>query len=106
VQGESREGRDGGGLVKPFSGPQKKEEAQELYRRVNENPSAFQFSSSLHAKANASLGNLDEAFNYLDKAFEERDIWISVTLKYSPEWDLFRPDMRFQKALERMNFPE
>jgi len=99
-------GQGAANLIICLAASGKKEEAQELYRQVNENPSPFQFSSSLHAKVNAFLGNLDEAFDYLDKAFEERDIWLSVTLQYSPEWDLFRPDPRFQKVLERMKFPE
>jgi adenylate cyclase len=99
-------GQGGANLIICLAASGKKDEAQQLYGLVNEKPSAFQFSSSLHAKVNASLGKFDEAFQYLDKALEERDIWLSMSLKFSPEWDLIRPDPRFKKVLERMNFPE
>jgi hypothetical protein len=48
---------------------------------------------------------MDEAFEYLDKAINEKNYWL-YSLKYSPEWDLFRSDPRFEMALEKMNFPE
>lgn len=56
-------------------------------------------------KANTFLGNKDEAFGYLDRAINEKNYWL-FTLKYSPEWDLLRSDPRFEKVLERMNYPK
>ncbi len=99
-------GQGAANLIICLAASGKKDEAQRLYELVNEKLSASQFSSSLHAKTNASLGKFDEAFQYLNKALEERDIWLAMTLKYSPEWDLLRPDPRFKNVLERMNFPE
>jgi hypothetical protein len=58
----------------------------------------------LHVKANTYLGRIDEAFACLDKALAEKNYWL-FTLKYSPKWDLLRPDPRFKKVLQRMNFP-
>ena len=53
----------------------------------------------------AKLGNLDEAFRWLDEAYGLRDsdlLW----LKTSPDSDPLRSDPRFQDLLRRMNFPE
>ena len=53
----------------------------------------------------AELGNLDEAFRWLDEAYGLRDsdlLW----LKTSPDYDPLRSDPRFQDLLRRMNFPE
>ena len=83
----------------------KKEEAQQLYKLVRETLTLPQFPYFLHAQANIYLGNIDEAFEYLDKAITEKNYWL-FTLKYSPEWDLLRSDPRFEKVLERMNFPK
>ena len=83
----------------------KTDEAQQLYKRIKETMPLSQFPYFLHAKANIYLGNSDDAFYYLDKAITEKNYWL-FTLKYSPEWDLLRSDRRFDKILERMNFPE
>jgi len=49
----------------------------------------------------AHLGEKDEAFEWLEKAFEEGEN-IS-NLKVHPEWDPLRSDPRFQDLLRRMN---
>ena len=52
-----------------------------------------------------ALGNADDAFDWLDRGYRERDIWL-WTAKMSPWFDDFRPDPRFEPFLRRMNFPE
>ena len=47
----------------------------------------------------------DEAFHWLDTAYDERDPLL-VYLNVSPDFDDLRPDFRFQVLLRRMNFPE
>ncbi len=49
----------------------------------------------------AHLGEKDEAFEWLEKAFEEREN--IGDLKVHPEWDPLRDDPRFQDLLRRMN---
>ncbi len=83
-----------------------KEEAEQLYQTVKETLPPSQFSASLHVKANACLDKFDEAFEYFNKVLEEGDLWLAMTLKFSPEWNLLRSDHRVRKVLERMNFPE
>jgi TolB-like protein len=52
-----------------------------------------------------SLGRMDQAFQWLDKAYQERDSEL-VTLKTAQDFDPLRSDPRFQDLLRRMNFPE
>jgi len=62
-------------------------------------------SSAFTAVSAAYLGDLDEAFEYLDKACEEKDTNV-VLLKYEP-WvpAILKNDPRFQKFLARVGFP-
>jgi tetratricopeptide (TPR) repeat protein len=50
------------------------------------------------------LGEKDEAFVWLEKAYEERET-NTPYLKVSPWFDPIRDDPRFQSLLRRMNFP-
>lgn len=51
------------------------------------------------------LGEKDQAFQWLQKAFEVRD-YDMILLKVHPIWDPLRSDARFQDLLRRMNFPK
>lgn len=50
------------------------------------------------------LGDHDAAFQWLEKAYEERDVLL-VFLFVDPRWDSLRPDARFQLLLRRCRFP-
>ena len=52
----------------------------------------------------AGLGEKDQAFSYLEKAYEDRDS-ILTGLQVDPLFDPLRSDPRFQDLLRRMNFP-
>jgi serine/threonine protein kinase/Tfp pilus assembly protein PilF len=52
-----------------------------------------------------ALGGEDQAFSWLEKAYDERHPSL-VWLKMEPRADPLRPDPRFQDLLRRMNFPE
>jgi TolB-like protein/Flp pilus assembly protein TadD len=52
----------------------------------------------------SSLGELDEAFSWQEKAYQERDASLAW-LKVAPESDALRSDPRFADLLRRMNFP-
>jgi hypothetical protein len=51
------------------------------------------------------LGEKDEAIDWLEKAYEERNGWM-VYLREEPRLEPLRSDPRFQDLLARMNFPE
>jgi adenylate cyclase len=104
---EASEGKGHGAahLIMCLAASGKIEAAQQLYKMVKETLSVSQFPFFLHVKANIYLENSIEAFVYLDKAVTEKNFWL-FTLKYSPEWDLLRSDPRFEKLIERMNFPK
>jgi len=53
----------------------------------------------------ASLHEIEQAFIWLEKAFEERAAR-THSLKVDPVFDSLRSDPRFQDLLRRMNFPE
>ena len=97
-------GHGAANLVICLAASGKIEEAQKLFKQVKETLSLSEFPELLHAKVYSYLGQIDKAFEYLDKAIDEKNYWL-FSLKYSPEWDLLREDPRFKKAIERMNFP-
>ncbi len=48
------------------------------------------------------LDRMDEAFEWLERGYEEHDHWL-FSLKALPMYDIFRPDPRFQALLKKMN---
>lgn len=56
------------------------------------------------AMAYNAVGESDEAFDWLEKAFAERSEWL-IWLGTEPKIDLLREDPRYFQLLERMNNP-
>ena len=50
------------------------------------------------------LNEKDEAFRWLEKAYQERSAWL-VYMNMAPWLDNLRSDSRFDDLLRRMNFP-
>lgn len=57
------------------------------------------------AASYASLGEGEEATNWLEKAYEQRSILLP-RVNVNPTFDRLREHPRFQALLQRMNFPE
>ena len=57
---------------------------------------------TLRATAHGYLGEMDQAFEWLEQSYDTRegDIWL---LKVTPKYDPLRSDPRFQDLLRRMN---
>ena len=61
--------------------------------------------SSLHlAYVHIGLGNIDSAFEWMEKAYEER-AGLLVFLQVEPIFDPLRTDPRFADLLRRLQFP-
>jgi TolB-like protein/Flp pilus assembly protein TadD len=61
--------------------------------------------SYMLGEINARLGNRDEAFRWLEKACDERSLWIAK-LKADPELDSLHSDPRFRNLLRRIGLAE
>ena len=53
----------------------------------------------------AGLGEKEQAFAWLEKAFAERSHWL-VWLRLDPRWKTLRDDPRFPALVARMNYPD
>jgi hypothetical protein len=53
----------------------------------------------------AGLGEKNKAFEYLEKAYQERSSDLPYFLKADLRIDSLRSDPRFQDLMRRMNFP-
>ena len=61
-------------------------------------------SANLFAYIYAGLGDKDQAFLWIEKAYQERSDLVGG-LKVGGQLDLLRSDRRYQDLLRRMNFP-
>jgi len=66
---------------------------------------AYSMMSYSIAEIYVALGEKDRAFEWLEKAREERNVQM-VSLKVDPNLDSLRSDQRFSDLLRRMNLPE
>ena len=74
------------------------DELKQISKREHMPPGAFAF-------IYMGLDDKDQAFPWLEKAFEERDAAWFPMIRVSPLSDPLRSDPRFQALLRRMNFP-
>ena len=58
------------------------------------------------AVIHAGLGERDEAFAWLEKAYAERDSWLAGRFNIDPRLDRIRGDPRFRALVRRMGLPE
>ena len=76
---------------------------EELGARLNEGKYV---SPCIMSFAEGFLGNVDEAMDWLEKAYDQQDAYLCI-LKYYPFVPIkLRQDNRFQSFLDKMNFPE
>jgi tetratricopeptide (TPR) repeat protein len=83
----------------------KQQQARQLYASLPQGRNQACFPAVLHAFVQASLGEMDAAMAWLEKAVADHNFWL-FSLKYSPEWDSMRPDPRFQRILQDLRFPD
>jgi tetratricopeptide (TPR) repeat protein len=79
-------------------------EARECLRKLKQRSNADKVGTYQVALIHAGLGEKDQAFEWLEKAYEERHQGLSF-LKVDPALDPLRSDPRFQDLLRRVNLP-
>jgi len=92
-------------LAHAYAATGRKAEAQKIlhgWLRQSENSYV---SSYMIATVYAGLGEKDKAFEYLEKAYQERSSDLPYFLRADLRMDSLRSDPRFQDLVRRMNFP-
>jgi hypothetical protein len=72
--------------------------------RINSNPSPKEYYAARVAQSYMLLGDNEQAFVWLDKAYNARS-GLNV-IKVNPTWDSIRSDPRFGDLLRRMGLPQ
>ena len=79
-------------------------EAEALLRELKELSERRYVPTYLIAKVFAGLGEKGEALTWLEKAYQDRSVFVAW-LKVEPEMDALRSEPRFQVLLRRLAFP-
>ncbi len=81
-------------------------EAQRILREWLVESETSYVSPYMIATIYSGLGEKDKAFEFLEKAYQERSSDLSYFLRADLRLDRLRSDPRFQNLLQRMNFPQ
>ncbi len=81
----------------------RKAEAQKILGDLLERSKRGHVPAFAIATVYEGLGDKDRAFEWLEKAFEERSPIMAQNIKVDPRWDRLRSDPRFTDLLRRMN---
>jgi serine/threonine-protein kinase len=76
-------------------------DAQAILRELDDRGRQRYVSPVAQAGLYVTLGEADQAFEWMEKAYQERRGWLAY-LKIEPMLDGLRPDPRFQRLVERM----
>jgi serine/threonine protein kinase/tetratricopeptide (TPR) repeat protein len=82
----------------------KKKEATKLIYELKDKRRREYLRPYILAEDYAALGEKNEAMDWLEKAYEERDDWINW-IKVDPNLDVLRSEPRFATLLRRVGFP-
>jgi len=94
------------GLAHAYAATGRKGEAKKILREWQHQSESNYISPYMIATVYASLGEKDKAFEYLEKAYQERSSDLPYFLKADLRMDSLRSDPRFQDLLRHMNFPK
>jgi len=93
-------------LAHAYAATGRKEVAKKILREWQHQSESRYISPYMIATVYASLGEKDKAFEYLEKAYQERSSDLPYFLRADLRMDSLRSDPRFQDLLRRMNFPQ
>jgi len=80
------------------------EEAREVATALEELAKTGYMPACAIAMVYAGLGEVNEAFRWLERAIEEHDVHLS-SLPADAKWDVLRSDRRFAEVLRRCGLP-
>jgi TolB-like protein/Tfp pilus assembly protein PilF len=83
----------------------RKDEAETLLQELHKRAVSEYVLPTYFSGLYASLGNMDVAFRWLEKGYQERN-WEMLFLRISQLWDPLRSDPRFDDFVRRMKYPE
>ena len=89
-------------LAHAYSAAGKKAEAEKILHDLERKSKETSASPYAMATIYAGLGENDKAFEFLEKAYSEKSLEISWSLKSDMLLDSLRPDPRFQSLLRGM----
>jgi TolB-like protein/DNA-binding winged helix-turn-helix (wHTH) protein/Tfp pilus assembly protein PilF len=93
-------------LAHAYSAAGKKAEAERMLRGLEQKSKGTAISPYRMATIYAGLGENDRAFEFLEKAYSERSLDLSWSVKSDFLLDGLRPDPRFQSLLLRMGLKD
>lgn len=76
-------------------------EAQQILHRLLKMSKQRYVSAYFIAEIYAGVGDVDHAFEWLEKAYEERTV-LMISLQSNPKWDSLRCDSRFKTLVRRV----
>jgi tetratricopeptide (TPR) repeat protein len=94
------------GLAHAYAAMGDRAEAEKILDELQRQSKASYVSPYMIAVIYSGLGQKDKAFEYLEKAYQERSPDIAYFLKADLRLDTLRPDPRFQDLLRRVAFPQ
>jgi TolB-like protein/DNA-binding winged helix-turn-helix (wHTH) protein/Flp pilus assembly protein TadD len=94
-----------GNIGRVYAASGKRDEAQKLLNQLQEESKHKYVSPYNGALIYEGLGQKDQAFAWLEKAYEERDSNI-INLKVDPQFDSLHSDPRFTDLLRRVGLPQ
>jgi len=92
---------DSGSLGHAYAIAGKSAEAREILKKISERSPQTYFPALDIALIHVGLAEKDLAFQWLERAFEERSPWL-IHLRVDPRFDPLRTDQRFTSLLDRI----
>jgi len=80
-------------------------EAEKIFRDLERKSKQIDVSPYVMATTYAGLGDREKAFEFLEKAYQLRDLDLSVLLGADLRLDNLHSDPRFQNLLNRLGLP-
>jgi TolB-like protein/DNA-binding winged helix-turn-helix (wHTH) protein/cytochrome c-type biogenesis protein CcmH/NrfG len=92
-------------LGSAYAATGKTAEAKRILRELEDEAKTRYVAPCLIAALYVGLGDKEQAFIWLEKAFQERDVLL-MTLKIESHFDPLRSDPRFQELVRRVGLPD